>query len=240
MIDAQSSLKVPGWAEGFVADLSAVDSERRAYDEYVDEQMGLRTHSCCAIGSPDTPSGAGTAAEDHNEQVAKPINALGESGAGRRAILRAIATRQGIDDEDEIEDIFRGMSERKLDAPPGLREALGCIGLCQVLAPVNLMMTREKESILTATNEAWEDLEFEVVVDSGSVVHVCAPADCPGYILQESPGSRHRSEFLMGDGGTIASLGRKQLNLSDRDSHVQSIFQIAAVTRPLMSVGKNM
>ena len=43
----------------------------------------------------------------------------------------------------------------------------------------------------------------------------------------------------MGDGGTIANLGQKQLNLADNTvgSDVQSIFQIASVTRPLMSVG---
>ena len=44
----------------------------------------------------------------------------------------------------------------------------------------------------------------------------------------------------MGDGGTIANLGQKQLNLADNvlGSDVQSIFQIAAITRPLMSVGR--
>ncbi len=42
----------------------------------------------------------------------------------------------------------------------------------------------------------------------------------------------------MGDGGTIPNLGQKHLNLADNIvvSDVQSIFQIAAVTRPLMSV----
>ena len=44
----------------------------------------------------------------------------------------------------------------------------------------------------------------------------------------------------MGDGGTIPNLGQSQLNLTDdavgRD--IESVFQIAAVTRPLMSVGK--
>ena len=34
MIDAQSSLKVPGWAAARVADWSMVDSERRAYEEH--------------------------------------------------------------------------------------------------------------------------------------------------------------------------------------------------------------
>ena len=44
----------------------------------------------------------------------------------------------------------------------------------------------------------------------------------------------------MGDGGTIPNLGQKALNLVDgsvrRD--LSSVFQIAAVARPLMSVGK--
>ena len=44
----------------------------------------------------------------------------------------------------------------------------------------------------------------------------------------------------MGDGGLIPNLGQSSLNLSDttvgRD--IQSVFQIAAVTRPLMSVGR--
>ena len=44
----------------------------------------------------------------------------------------------------------------------------------------------------------------------------------------------------MGDGGTIPNLGQSQLNLSDEsiDRDIQSVFQIAAVTRPLMSVGR--
>ena len=44
----------------------------------------------------------------------------------------------------------------------------------------------------------------------------------------------------MGDGGTTPHLGQSELNLSDdsigRD--IKSVFQIAAVTRPLMSVGR--
>ena len=89
-------------------------------------------------------------------------------------------------------------------------------------------------------NDAWEDLEFEVALDSWPVVHVCAPADCPGYLMEESLGSRQGQEFLTGDGGCIPNLGQMKLNLLDKviDSDVQSIFQIAAVTRPLMSVGR--
>ena len=42
----------------------------------------------------------------------------------------------------------------------------------------------------------------------------------------------------MGDGGTIANFGQKSLNLTDDDHGLRSVFQIAAVTRPYMSVGK--
>ena len=44
---------------------------------------------------------------------------------------------------------------------------------------------------------------------------------------------------MMGDGGEIPNLGETQLNLSDGEvgRGIQSVFQIAAVTRPLMSVG---
>ena len=43
----------------------------------------------------------------------------------------------------------------------------------------------------------------------------------------------------MGDGGQIPNLGEKRLNLCDNGgNNVKSVFQIAAVTRPLMSVGR--
>ena len=44
----------------------------------------------------------------------------------------------------------------------------------------------------------------------------------------------------MGEGGTIPNLGQSELNLTDElvDRDIKSVFQIAAVTRPLMSVGK--
>ena len=58
------------------------------------------------------------------------------------------------------------------------------------MAPINLMMTVEKGGQVPMSNDAWEDIEFQVALDSGSVVHVCAPDDCPGYMLQESPGSK--------------------------------------------------
>ena len=150
-------------------------------------------------------------AAEHNETVAKLFGALGESGAGRRVIRRAVAARQGIVDEEDVEDLLHGRSDHKLQVPPGLREALRSVGLGHALAPVNILTVTEGNSILI-NNNAWEDLEFEVALDSGSVVHVCAPADCPGYLLDESPGSRRGQDFLVGDGGCIPNLGQMKLN----------------------------
>ena len=123
--------------------------------------------------------------------------------------------------------------------PAYLREASCDIGLGDTIAPINLFEIREKDPLLLA-GDAWSDLEFEVALDSGAVVHVCGPGDCPGYVLEESAGSKRGQQFLIGDGGEIPNLGQKSLNLSDSSCkrELTSIFQIAAVTRPLMSVGK--
>ena len=42
----------------------------------------------------------------------------------------------------------------------------------------------------------------------------------------------------MGDGGTILNMDQSKLNLSDGGKDLESVFQIVAVTRPLMLVGK--
>ena len=113
------------------------------------------------------------------------------------------------------------------------------MGLGDLLAPVSLITVTETAEVLV-NSDAWKDIEFEVALDSGSVVHVCSVEDCPGYRVGESPGSRRGQEFLMGDGGTIPNLGQSQLNLTDESINrdIKSVFQIAAVTRPLMSVGR--
>ena len=179
------------------------------------------------------------AVADNNVQIARILSILGGSGEGRRAIIRAVAERQGITDEDIIEELYGGQSDVKLRVPLEMRTTMIEAGLANVIAPVNLVTVSETAEVLTA-GDAWQDIEFEVALDSGSVVHVCSIDDCKGYKVGESPGSRRGQEFLMGDGGTIPNLGQSELNLTDElvDRDIKSVFQIAAVTRPLMSVGK--
>ena len=133
-----------------------------------------------------------------------------------------------------------GQSDKKLRVPPYMRSTLQDMGLGETLAPMHVMEFVGGVSPVLTAGDAWQDIEFEVALDSGAVVHVCSLEDCPGYMLQDSPGSKAGQKFLMGDGGTIPNLGQKALNLTDEkvDRNMNSIFQIAAVTRPLMSVGK--
>lgn len=81
-------------------------------------------------------------------------------------------------------------------------------------------------------------MEFEVALDTGSIVHICAEEDTPGYTLEESDGSKRQQNFVVGDGGTLPNLGQKKLNLDPGcGEQAEVTFQIAKVTRPLMSGG---
>ena len=84
-------------------------------------------------------------------QVAKVLSTLGQSGAGRRAIIKAVAERQGVVDEDALEEMYAGKSDIKLKVSLALREAMCSIGLGSALAaPVNMLTTRDGDSILVS------------------------------------------------------------------------------------------
>ena len=104
---------------------------------------------------------------------------------------------------------------------------------------INLLELEDVE--LLVNEQEWEDVEFEVALDSGSIVNVCHPDDCPGYAITESVGSKSGQNFVVGDGGRLKNMGEWNLNLEAPKNNgvnsVSSIFQVAKVTRPLMSVG---
>ena len=98
------------------------------------------TGSCCAFGIPVEHD---SSAEKHNDEVAKIIGVLGGTGVGRRAILKAVAGRQGITSDDELERLYEGKSEAKLKVPKSLRSELQSIGLGELLAPLNIITCSE-------------------------------------------------------------------------------------------------
>ena len=87
-----------------------------------------------------------------------------------------------------------------------------------------------------------QDIDFEICLDSGCVAHVCASSDAPGYEVSESEGSRRGQGFVVGNGDRIPNEGQFKLKLDYEDGEnrngIGAIFQVATVTRPLMSVSK--
>ena len=88
------------------------------------------------------------------------------------------------------------------------------------------------------------DTDIEVTLDSGCCEHVLDLGDVPGYdaFLTESPGSRRQQNFIVGNGSKVPSEGQLKLNLEamvgEQSNKIQSIFQVAEITRPLMSVSR--
>ena len=139
-------------------------------------------------------------------QIIKLTAAFGEKDSGRRAILNAVAMKQGMISDQDVDDFFDVSSKRRIQVPGYLQNVLRDIGLGEVMAPLNLFEIAAVDEPLLVAGDSSSDIEFEVALDSGAVVHVCALEDCPSYFPNESPGSRSGQRFFMADGRTIASL----------------------------------
>ena len=128
-----TSLGVAGWSDPrtVVRDYDSIDDEREA-------------RGCCAFGDLHEVDDVG----EHNSQVTRLLEVLGGFGAGRRAVLKAIAEQQGITDPDEVERLYEGKSEKKLVVPAQMRPTLQNMGLGEALAPVNILTLAEPEAIL--------------------------------------------------------------------------------------------
>ena len=122
----KSSLTVAGWADAVVHDWIDIDSARVEFERAQDEQLKRKLSSCWAFGTS-----RGDPVTEQNEQVARLISGLGDSSAGRHAVFRVVAERQGFDDDDDdiVEDMLHGRSDHKIDVPSGLRGAFNEIGL---------------------------------------------------------------------------------------------------------------
>ena len=113
----KSSLTVAGWADAVVHDWIDIDSARLEFERSQDEQHRRKLSSCWVFGTTK-----GDLVTEHNEHVARLISGLGRSSAGRRAVLRFVAKRQGSDDDDIVEDMPLGPSDLKITVPSGFVE----------------------------------------------------------------------------------------------------------------------
>ena len=104
------------------------------------------------------------------------------------------------------------------------------------------ILTDDDEEILAAVEE-WEDCSIEIILDSGACRHVMARESAPGYTVHESPGSRRGQNFIVGNGERVPNEGQMALSLeADVGDGVTALlgttFQVADLTRPLMSVSQ--
>ena len=103
------------------------------------------------------------------------------------------------------------------------------------------------EDIEVNVNEIDENKEFldeviEVALDSGAGDHVAAPKEAPAYTMEESPGSLAGQHFTGAGGHRMKNQGQIRLRLradnGKKGRDIMTTFQMAQVTRPLMSVSK--
>ena len=83
---------------------------------------------------------------------------------------------------------------------------------------------------------------FEAAIDSGAGDHVMDETGAPTYTVEESPGSRAQQIFRTAGGGVLRNRGQMKLNLradnGRKGRDVRMTFQVAKVTKPLLSVSK--
>ena len=101
----------------------------------------------------------------------------------------------------------------------------------------------EDEGCYPIDVENFVETEIELTLDSGCCEHVIDLADAPGYdnALEQSPGSKRRQHFVVGNGQRVPNDGQVHLNMETFDKApmgIEACFQVAEVTRPLMSVSK--
>ena len=74
---------------------------------------------------------------------------------------------------------------------------------------------------------------------SGAAESVCPLAMCQHIAVEDSPGSRTGQHYLAANGGRIANKGQQLLPVClGNGARTEALFQVADVSRPLMSVSK--
>ena len=88
--------------------------------------------------------------------------------------------------------------------------------------------------------DTWFDTVIHITLDSGCCEHVMDFTDAPWYhaYIVQSAGSKRKQNFVVGNSQKLPNEGEIHVNLSSNGTPLRSVFQVAEVTRPLMSVGR--
>ena len=98
----------------------------------------------------------------------------------------------------------------------------------------------ESQQLLTAwrqESQGWQ--QIEVVLDSGAADSVCPKNMCPQFAIEDSEASRAGVYYTGANGGKLFNLGQTNVPVAlDNGARPLATFQVANVSRPLMSVSK--
>ena len=91
--------------------------------------------------------------------------------------------------------------------------------------------------------EDFVETDILLTLDSGCCEHIVDMADAPGYacVFHPSPGSQRGHKFVVGSGERVNNKGQIKLRMKSKDENgllMNSVFQVAEITRPLMSVSR--
>ena len=112
----------------------------------------------------------------------------------------------------------------------------------QVLKSGVMCFTPEDQVLCAAT--AWQSEVagwkcVECILDSGASESVCPPSMAPLWAIEDSPGSKIGLHYLSANGGRIANRGQQRLPIELAGGvRTHAVFQVADVSRPLISVAK--
>ena len=100
------SLGIAGWSDPALVVLD---------NGFVDSEMPMHERQERSLGGRDVCDDEDV--ENQNMQIIKLIAALGEKDNCRRAILKAMAMKQGMFSDQDVDDLLKGSSERRLHVP---------------------------------------------------------------------------------------------------------------------------
>ena len=135
------------------------------------------------------------------------------------------------------------MAERQIDERYRVlnQTAMADAGGPQHVLPVTIEDERG-DDVLIGGYENWQDIDLHMTLDSGCCKHVLPADAAPGYEVTDSPFSMRGASFTVGNGARVANEGQMSLNLeADTGSGtelINSVFQVAELNRPLMSVSQ--
>ena len=97
------------------------------------------------------------------------------------------------------------------------------------------------DEVFVANASEWQDVDFNVMLDSGCSKHVLPPQSVPGYRIHETALSKSGHSFTVANGEPVANLGGVVANLgldpgSGEGRTVSSSFAVCDMVSPLMSV----